>query len=77
MKLLADLTPTYIYHGWSTRKIFWEEKVTLGEFTPVNMKNCGRRNVRKHRDINNGDNYITLDISLIFVSLENMKITSS
>ena len=38
---------------------FWEDK-----FTPVNMKSCGRRNVRKHRDINNGEQYIALHISL-------------
>ena len=43
----------------------------------MNMKNCGRRNVRKHRDIKNGEKYITLDISLKFGSLEKMKITSS
>ena len=41
------------------------------------MKNCGRRNVRKHQEIKNGYNYITLDISLKFGSLDKMKITSS
>ena len=41
------------------------------------MKNCGRRNVRKHRDIKGGDKYVTLDISLKFGSLEKMRITSS
>ena len=57
--------------------MFWEEKFTLGEFTAVNIKNCGRRNVRKHRDIKGGDKYVTLDISLKFDSLDKMKITSS
>ena len=42
----------------------------------MNMKNCGRRNFRKHREIKGSDNYITLDISLKFGSLYNMRITS-
>ena len=72
MKILAVVTPPYVYHGWSTRKTFWEEI-----FTPVNMKNCGRRNARKHREINNGDKYITLYIYLNSDSLEKIKITPS
>ena len=48
MKLLSVVTPSSIYHGCSTKKTFWEEKFTLGEFTSVNIKNCGRHNVRKH-----------------------------
>ena len=43
----------------------------------VNMKNCGRRNVRKHKEIKGRDKYGTLDISSNFYSLEKMKITSS
>ena len=68
-KLLEIVTPSPIYHGCSTWKTFWEEY-----FTPVNMKNCGCRNVRKHREIKYGRKYITLDISLNFGSLEKMKI---
>ena len=75
--LLAVVTSTSIYHSCSTQKMFWEEKFTLGEFTPVKMKHCGCRNVRKHRDIKHGEKYITLDISLKFGSLDKMKITSS
>ena len=41
------------------------------------MKNCGRINVRKHRQIKDSDNYITLDTSLKFISLGKMIITSS
>ena len=83
MKLLAVLTPPYIYHGCSTQKTFWEdnftgeENFTVGEFTPVNMKNCGRCNVGKHREIKDSDKYITSDISLKFVSLDKMIIASS
>ena len=77
MKLLAVVKSPSIYHGCSTRKTFWEEKFTLGEFTAVNMKNCGRRNVRKHRDIKDSDKCVTLDISLKFDSLDKMKVTSS
>ena len=77
MKLLEFVAPLFIYHGCYTRKTFWKGKITPGGFTPVNMKNCGHRNVKKHRDINNGENYITLDILLKFGSLDKMKITSS
>ena len=77
MKLLAVVIPLSIYHGCSTWKIFREEIFTLDEFTPVNMKFCGRQNVRKHREIKYSDNYITLYISLKFGSLEKMRVTSS
>ena len=66
MKLLAVLTPPYIYHGCSTWKTFWEEKFT-GEkklFLAVNMKIFGRCNVRKQKKIKGSDKYVTLDISL-------------
>ena len=68
MKLPEVLTPPSIYHGCSTCKTFWEEK-----FTPVNMKSFVCLNVSKHREIKNGEKYITLDISLKFVSLEKIK----
>ena len=83
MKLLAIVTPPYIYHGYSNSKKFWEEKFTgekkftLGEFTHMNMKNCGHSNVRKHREIKDSDKYITLDIYLKFGSLENIRIMCS
>ena len=78
MKLLAIVTPPSIYHGCSTRRTFWEENFTGEEklFSAVNMKNCGRRNVRKHKGIKGGENYTTLDISLKFDILDKMKITS-
>ena len=41
------------------------------------MKNIGHHNVRKHIEIKGSDKYVTLDISLKFGSLENMRITSS
>ena len=64
MKLLAVVTPPSIYHGSSTRKTFWEEHFTGKEslFLDVNMKNCGRRNVRKHKEIKGIDKYVILDI---------------
>ena len=77
MKLLSVVTPPSIYHGCSTQKTFWEEKFTLGEFTAVNMKNCGCRNVRKHRYIKGSDKYVTLDISLKFDSMYKTRIKSS
>ena len=69
MNLLAVVTPPFIYHVCSTRKTFWE-----GKFTLVNMKTCGHHNVRKHREIKNGEKYITHHISLKFGSLDKMKI---
>ena len=83
MKLLAVVTPPSIYHGCSTRKLFWEEKFTgeekftLGEFSAVNMKNSCHLNVRKHIEIKGSDNYVTLEISLKFDILDKMRITSS
>ena len=80
IKLLAVVTSPSIYHGCSNRKKFWEEKFTgdekftIGEFTDVNMKTFGRRNVRKHREIKGSYKYVTLDISLKYDSLEKMKI---
>ena len=41
------------------------------------MKNCGCRNVRKHREIKNGEKYITLEISLKFGSMDKIKVKSS
>ena len=83
MKLLAVVKPPSIYHGCSIWKTFWEEKFsgkekfTLGEFSDVNMKNCGRRNDRKYREIKGSDKYVTLDILLKIDSIDKMKITSS
>ena len=72
MKLLAVVITPSIYHGCSTWKTFWE-----GKCTPVNIKNCGHRSFRKHREIKDGEKYITFDISLDFGILNNIKITSS
>ena len=41
------------------------------------MKNCGRCNVRKHREIKGSDKYVALEISLKFDSLDKIKITYS
>ena len=79
MKFLVVVTPPSIYHGCSTRKTFWEENFTYKEdlFLCVNMKNCGRRKVRKHKEIKGSDKYVTLDISSKFDSLNKMETTSS
>ena len=79
MKLLVVVTPPSIYHDCSNRKTFCEEKFTGKEnlFLAVNMKNCGCRNVRKHKEIKGSDNYFTLDISSKFDSLDKMEITAS
>ena len=72
MKLLEFVTPTTIYHGCSTRNTIWEEN-----FIASNMKSCGHRNVRKHKEIKNGDQYIALKISLNIVRLDKREVTSS
>ena len=46
-------------------------------FTPVNMKSCGNFNVRKHKEINNGEKYITLEIYLEIDGLDKREVTSS
>ena len=43
----------------------------------MNMKNCGRRKITKHKEINDSEKYVTLYISSNFDSLDKMKITSS
>ena len=82
-KLLSVLTPLSIYNDCSTCKTFGEdtftseEKFTPGEFTAANTRNCGHHNVRKHREVKDSNNYITLDISLKFGIMENTRIKSS
>ena len=85
MKFLVVVTPRSIYHGCSTRKTFWEEKLTGKQdlFESVNMKNCGQRNVRKHKEIMGSDKCVTLNIHEImnisekFDDLNKMETTSS
>ena len=59
--------------------MFWEEKFKGKKylFQSVNMKNCGCRKVRKHKEIKDIDKIVTLDISANFDSLNNMETTSS
>ena len=69
MKFLVVVTPPSIYHGCSTRKMFWEEKFTGKKqylFESVNMRNCGQSNVRKHKDIKGSDKCFTLNMYKIF-----------
>ena len=86
MKFLLVVTPSSIYHGCSTRKTFWEEKFTGKKqdfFESVNMRNCGQRNVRKHKEIKVSDMCVTLNmyeilnISEKFDNLDKMETTSS
>ena len=41
------------------------------------MKSCGRFNVRKQKEIKNGENYMNLDIYLELNGLENREVSSS
>ena len=79
MKFLVVVTPPSIYHGCSTRKTFWEEKFTGKKdlFQSVNMKNCGRPKVKKHKEIKGSDKIVILNISAKFDSLNKMKTTPS
>ena len=85
MKFLV-VTPPSIYHGCSTRKTFWEEKFTGKKqdlFETVNTRNCGQRNVRKHREFKGSDERVTLNMKEIFKiseefdNLDKMETTSS
>ena len=85
MKFLVVVTPPSIYHSCSTRKTFWEENFTGKQylFESVNMKNCGHRKVRKHKEIKGSDKcvnliiYDILNISEKFDDLNKMETTSS
>ena len=79
MKLLAVVTPPSIYHGCTTWKTFWEGNFTVKEnlFLAVDMKNCGRLNVSKHKEFRGSDKYVTLDISSNLDGLDKTKIKSS
>ena len=46
-------------------------------FSAVNMKNCGRPKIRKHRNIKGSYKYVTLEISLKIDSMDKMIITFS
>ena len=72
MKFLVVVTPPSIYRGCSTRKTFWEETFTGKKqdfFESVNMIKCGQRNVRKHKEIKDSDERVTLNM------YENLKIS--
>ena len=86
MKFLVVVAPPSIYHGCSTRKTLWEENFTGKKqdlFVSVNMRNCGWHNVRKHKEINDSDERVTLNMNDIlkiseeFDNLDNMETTSS
>ena len=79
MKFLIVVTSPSIYHGCSTRNTFWEEKFTGKKYLlqSVNMKNYGRRKVRKHKEIKGSDKIFTLNVSAKFDILNNMETTSS
>ena len=76
INLLAVVTTLYICHGCSTRETLWGGKFTVGNFSVMNMKNFGRRNVRRQREIKGSDKFITLEILLNFGIMENIRITS-
>ena len=64
MNFLVIVTPPSIYHDCSTQKKFCEERF-IGKqnlFQSVNMKNCGRHKVSKHKEIKGSDKYVTLNI---------------
>ena len=75
MKFLVVVTRPSINHGCSTRKTSWEEKFTGKKyfFQSVDMKNCGRRKVRKHKEMKGSDKCVTLNISEKFDSLNKME----
>ena len=65
MKFLLVVTPLSIYHGCSTWKTFWEEKFTGKKqdlFESANMRNCGQSNARKHKEIKDSDERVTLNM---------------
>ena len=73
------VTPVSMYHGCSTRKTFWEGKLTGKKdlFQSMNMKNCGCCKVRKHKEIRGSDKCVPLNVSEKFDSINKMETTSS
>ena len=63
----------------SLRKTFWEENFTGKKdlFQSVDMKNCGRCKVRKHKEIKGSDKIVTLNVSAKFDSMNKTETTSS
>ena len=73
MKFLSVVTPPPdIYHNLSNQKTLWEEKLK-----PSNTGSFGICDVRKYREIKNGEQCIILDIYSKLGCLENSKVTSS
>ena len=61
LKILGVITKSPASnHACYAKKMFYEDK-----FTPDNMKMFGRQNFGKHREINNGEKYVILEISLM------------
>ena len=79
MKFLVVVTQPSIYYGCSTQKTIWEKEFTGKKylFQSVNMRNCGRIKVRKHKEIKGSDKIVTLYVSENFDSLNKMETTSS
>ena len=83
MKFLVVVAPPSIYHGCSTWKTFWEEKFTGKKqdlFEPVNMRNCGQHNVRKHRKFKDSGERVTFNMNEILKiseEFDKMETTSS
>ena len=84
MKFLVVVAPPSIYHGCSTQKTFWEEKFTGKKqdlFVSVNMINCDQRIDRKHGEIKDSDERVTLNMNEIlkisekFDNLDKMETT--
>ena len=76
---LVVVTPPSIYHGCSTRKTFWKEKFTCKQdlFQSMNMKNCGRRKVSKHKEIKSSEKIANLNSTEKSDILNKMENTSS
>ena len=82
----SELLLSLFIHGCSTWKTFWEEKFTGKKqdlFVSVNMRNCGQRNVRNHKEIKDSDERVTLNMNEIlkfsekFDNLDKMETASS
>ena len=65
MKFLVFFAPPSIYHGCYTQKTFWKEKFTGKKqdfFESMNMRNCGQRNVTKHKENKDSNERVTLNM---------------
>ena len=61
MKPLSVVTPPSIYHGFSTRKTFWEEKFTGKKQDELGFDSISLKCVKNMKTVYPDENYVVLN----------------